>query len=56
VLRLVDDDRLRLAIQRQAIRDICDFFPESGAFRTLEAVLGDGVSGAEAVLTEAGAA
>jgi len=55
VLRLVDDDRLRLAIQRQAIHDICDFFPERGAFRTLEAVLGDGVSAAQAVLTEAGA-
>jgi len=37
--RLVTDHALRMRLQRRAIRDICDFFPEAGAYRTLEALL-----------------
>jgi GT2 family glycosyltransferase/glycosyltransferase involved in cell wall biosynthesis/predicted O-methyltransferase YrrM len=38
--RLVADDDLRARLQRQALLDICDFFPEAGAFRTLAALFG----------------
>lgn len=35
---LITDHELRVRLQRQAIHDICDFFPESGAFNTLAAL------------------
>lgn len=40
VERLVADDELRMRLQRHALLDICDFFPEAGAFRTLAALFG----------------
>jgi len=35
---LILDAGLRMRIQRQAVYDICEFFPEKGAYRTLEAL------------------
>lgn len=36
--RLIGDDPLRTRLQRQAMWDVCEFFPERGAYATLEAV------------------
>jgi glycosyltransferase involved in cell wall biosynthesis len=35
---LIFDHGRRVRLQRQAIFDICKFFPEKGAYRTLEAL------------------
>lgn len=36
--RLVTDEPLRARLQRQALFDICSYFPERGAYHTLEAL------------------
>lgn len=36
--RLIVDENLRLKIQRQAVKDICEFYPEKGAFYTLKSL------------------
>ncbi|HEY9809291.1 MAG TPA: glycosyltransferase [Halomicronema sp.] len=36
--RLIIDENLRAKIQRQAIKDVCEFYPEKGAFYTLKSL------------------
>jgi|GEM_PF-3600669 len=38
LMRLVDDEELRLKIGRQALIDVCQYFPEKSAFKTLKAL------------------
>ncbi|MCT7949160.1 glycosyltransferase [Ancylothrix sp. C2] len=40
--RLIVDENLRTKIQRQAIKDVCEFYPEKGAFYTLKSLFHGG--------------
>ena len=39
--RLIEDHNLRRALQRNAMRDSCEFYPEGPAFRILSALFGE---------------
>jgi glycosyltransferase involved in cell wall biosynthesis len=44
---MILDSGQRMRIQRQGIRDICRFFPERGAYHTLEALFSGSCSGGD---------
>ncbi len=46
--RLVQDHELRRSLGQQALRDICDFYPERPAFRILDALFGAEIDAAAA--------